>query len=189
MVEDFRRIDVLGSANLDFASLDEQGFVQGDRLEVFDRHLTRQGYDLAQLVYLTHGVVENGGDDSSVAVAWRTGVTLAESEAADRHLAVLVEGKFKAHAVGIVQAASEAVILLRADVARVVAVIGWLSWHGIDSIAGGDGTLLPEVWIGSRGRYGFPGASSLGLVFAFSFTHGSRPGLDSLRRFAAQSIG
>ena len=103
---------------------DEQGFVQGDRLEVLDRHLTRQGDDLAQLVYLTHGVVENGGDDSSVAVAWRTGITFAESEAADRHLAVLVEGKFKAHAVGIVQAASEAVILLHADVARVVAVIG-----------------------------------------------------------------
>jgi len=123
-IENFRRIDVLGSANFDFASLDEQGFVQGNRLEVLDRHLTRQGYDLAQLVYLTHGVVENGGDDSSVAVAWRTGVAFAESEAADRHLAVLVEGKFQAHAVGIVQAANEAVILMHADVARVVALIG-----------------------------------------------------------------
>jgi hypothetical protein len=134
-VENFRGIDVPGSANFDFASLDKQGFVQGDRLEVLDRHLTRQGDDMAQLVYLTHGVVENGGDDSSVAVAWRTGVAFAKSEAADRHLAVLVEGKFKAHAVGIVHAASEAVILLHAYVASVVAVTGRLSWHAFDSIA------------------------------------------------------
>ncbi len=124
MVEDFRGIDVLGSTNFDFASLDEQGFVQLDRLEVLHRHLTRQGDDVAQLVYLTHGVVGNGGDDSSVAVAWRTGVAFAESEAAVRHLAVLVEGKFKAHAVGIVHAAGEAVIFLHADVASVVAVTG-----------------------------------------------------------------
>jgi len=59
-----------------------------------------------------------------VAVAWRTSVAFAESEAADRHLAVLVEGKFEAHAVGIVHAASEAVILLRAHIAGVVAVTG-----------------------------------------------------------------
>jgi hypothetical protein len=37
--------------------------------------------------------------------------------------------------VGIVHAASEAVILLHADVASVVAVTGRLSWHAIDSIA------------------------------------------------------
>jgi len=56
-----------------------------------------------------------------------------------------------------------------------VAVIGWLSWHGIDSIAGWDGTLLREVWIGSRGRYGFAVVSSfapLGLVSVSSFAHG-----------------
>jgi hypothetical protein len=79
-----------------------------------------------------------------VAVAWRTGVAFAESEAADRHLAVLVEGKFKAHAVGIVHAASETVILLHADVASVVAVTGRLSWHAFDSIARCDETLRLE---------------------------------------------
>ena len=115
---------MLASANFDFASLDEERFVQGDRLEVLDRHLTRQGDDVAKLVYLTHGVVENSGDDSSVTVAWRASVAFAESEAADRHLAILVEGKFKAHAAWIVHAASEAVIFLHADVAGVVAVSG-----------------------------------------------------------------
>ena len=115
---------MLGAANFDFASLDEQGFVQGDRLEVLDRHLTREGDDVAQLVYLTHGVVENGGDDSSVTVARRTSVAFAESEAAGRQLAILVEGKFKSHAAWIVHAASEAVILLHADVAGVVALTG-----------------------------------------------------------------
>jgi hypothetical protein len=63
-----------------------------------------------------------------VAVAGRAGVALAQAEAADESLAFFVEDEFQAHAVGIVHAAHETVILLHFDVAGVVAF--GLGGHG-----------------------------------------------------------
>jgi hypothetical protein len=83
-----------------------------------------------QLVYLAHGIVEDGGDDAAVAVAGRSGVTLAQAKAADEGLAIFIEDELEAHAVGIVHAADEAVVLLHFDVAGVVTL--GLAGHGID---------------------------------------------------------
>src|SRR5882762_5043917 len=75
-----------------------------------------------QLVYFTHGVVEDAGDDAAVAVAGRSGVALAEAEAADEGLAGFVEDELEAHAFGVVLAADEAVVLLHFVVAGFVAL-------------------------------------------------------------------
>ena len=75
-----------------------------------------------ELVHFAHGVVEDGGDDAAVAVAGRSGVTLAEAEAADESLAFFVEDEFEAHAIGVVHAADEAVVFLQLHVAGFVAV-------------------------------------------------------------------
>ena len=96
----------------------------------FDRHLFGEGDDVVELVNLTHGVVEDAGYDAAVAVAGRSGVALAQAEAADEDLAGFVEDEFEAHAAGIVLAADEAVIFLQFEVAGFVAV--GLGWHGDD---------------------------------------------------------
>jgi hypothetical protein len=120
---------VSSSADFDFAAFDSERLMQGHRLEVFDRHLPGQGYYMMQLVYLAHGVVEDAGDDAAVGVAGRAGVTAAEAEAADEGLAGFVEDELQAHALGIVHAADEAVVLLHFDVAGVVAL--GLAGHGM----------------------------------------------------------
>ena len=134
-VQDFGLVDVLAAVDADFPALDVQRLVQRDGLEVFDGHLFGEGDDVVQLVDLAHGVVEDGGDDAAVAVAGRSGVAFAQAEFADEGLALFVEGEFEAHAVGIVRAAGEAVVLLQFEVAGVVAVD--LAGHGKDSILSG----------------------------------------------------
>jgi len=119
----------VGAAALfDFAALDAERFVQRDGLEVFDRHLAGESDDVMELVDLAHGVVEDAGDDAAVAMAGRSGVALAEAEAADEGLAFFVEDELEAHAVRVVHAADEAVVLLQLHEAGVVAV--GLGWHG-----------------------------------------------------------
>ena len=103
--------------------------MQRDWLQVFNCHFAGQGYYVMQLVYFTHGVVEDRGDDASVAVAWGSGVALAQAEAADEGLTRFVEDKLEAHSVGIVHAADEAVVLLHLDVAGIVALS--LAGHGM----------------------------------------------------------
>jgi hypothetical protein len=84
---------------------------------------------VVKLVDLAHGVVEDAGDDAAVAVAGRSGVAFAEAEVADEGLAFFVEDEFEAHAVGIVLAADEAVVLLEFEVAGFVAVDFGLAGH------------------------------------------------------------
>ena len=139
VVQDFGGVDVGSSADFDLAAFDAQGLVQGDRLEVFDRHLPGKRDDMVQLVHLTHGVVEDAGDDAAVAVARWTDVTIAQAEAADEGLAGFVEDELEAHAFPVVRAADEAVVFMHLDEAGVVALR--LRWHGIDFNLRFSGTL------------------------------------------------
>ena len=75
---------------------------------------------MAQLVDLPHGLIQDGGNDSSMAVSGRTGVTLAQSKTADKAIARLIVGKFQAHPIGIIRPARETVVSLEFDVAGVV---------------------------------------------------------------------
>jgi hypothetical protein len=85
---------------------------------------------MVKLVYFAHGVVEDAGDDATVGVAGRSGVALAQAKLADEGLALFVEDEFEAHAIGIVHAADEAVVLLHFCVAGVMAL--GLRWHRDD---------------------------------------------------------
>jgi len=128
-----------------FVAFYAQRFVERDWLQVFDGHLAGQGDYVVELVYLAHGVVEDAGDDASVAMARGSGVAFAQAEAADEGLAGFVEGELEAHAVGVVHAADEAVVLLHFDVAGVVAL--GLGWHGVILPCGGErsvAVLLPS---------------------------------------------
>ncbi len=121
-VQDFGGVDVLSALDFDFAAFDAQRFVQWDGLKVFDGHLFGERDDVTQFVDFAHGVVEDAGDDASMAVARRSGVTLAEAEAADEDLAGFVERELEAHAVGIVGAADEAVVFLHFGVGGFMAM-------------------------------------------------------------------
>src|SRR5258708_3454157 len=79
-VENFGGVDVGASFYFYFAAFDAQGRLQGDWLQIFDGHLSGEGYYMMQLVHLAHGVVEDAGDDATVAVAGRSGVPPAEAE-------------------------------------------------------------------------------------------------------------
>jgi hypothetical protein len=83
-----------------------------------------------ELIYLAHGVIEDAGDDASVAVAGRSGVALAQAEFADEGLAVFVEDEFESHAIGVILAADEAVVLLQFVIGGFVALGLVLPWHG-----------------------------------------------------------
>ena len=121
---------MLPARHFDLARFHAQRLLEGHGLEVIDFYFRGQRNDLAQLIDLAHGFVEDGGDNAAVAVSGRAGVALAEPEAADEARALLIVDKAQAHAVGVIRAAREAVILLQLDVAGVVsglggAVLGW----------------------------------------------------------------
>ena len=145
----------MGSAcYFDFAAFYTQGLVQWDWLQIFHGHFARQCNHVAQLIHLSHGIVEDAGDDAAVAMAGRPGIPLAQAEAADEGLAMLVQNEFQAHAVPIVHAADEAVILLHFDVAGVVAL--GLRRHEDDS------NLTPGPLLSlTRIRYGGPMLNAL----------------------------
>src|SRR5271165_5752048 len=132
-VEDFRHVDVLPSVHADFPALDAQRLVKRHGLEILNRHFLGKGDNVAQLVHLPHGIVENRGDDAAVAVTGRTGVTLAQPEVADEHLPLFVEGELEPHAVAIILAAGEAIVFLQLVVCGFVAVD--FAGHAEDSIA------------------------------------------------------
>jgi len=126
LVEDFGDIGMLAAVHGFFARFDAQRLVEGDGLEIVDGHLDGDGDNVAELIDLAHGLVEDGGDDASMAVAGRSGETLPEAKAADKDVAVFVVGEAETHAVRIVLSTGEAVIFLQADECGAVTVGGFL---------------------------------------------------------------
>jgi hypothetical protein len=137
VVEDFGGVDVGASFLFYFAAFDAERLVERDGLEIFDGHFTGEGDDMMQLVDLAHRVVEDAGDDATVAVAGGSGVAAAEAEFANEGLALFVQDELEAHAVGIVHAADEAVVLLHLHVAGVVAL----------GLRCGHGGILQGIWV------------------------------------------
>ena len=76
------------------AGLDAQGLVQGNGPKIMDSHLRGDGGDAVEFVDLAHGIIEDGGNNSSVTMAGRTGVTVVELEAAEVSVASLVGDEF-----------------------------------------------------------------------------------------------
>ncbi len=86
--------------------------------------LRGQSDNLPQLVYLSHRLVKNRCNDSAVRVAWRPGVALTQTKTADEPIAPFVKDKLQPHSIRIAHSASEAKILLQANVAGVVSATG-----------------------------------------------------------------
>ena len=73
-----------------------------------------------QLVQFAHGVIENGGDDSPMAMPGRSRIALGQTEARNKMFAVSIECESQVHSRGIVFAAGKAVILFQLMRARSV---------------------------------------------------------------------
>src|ERR1019366_9564815 len=91
-------------------SFDNERFEQRYRLQVGDFHLTRQGNQTVQLVYLAHGFVEDGGDDASVGMGWRPDKAPLQTKAAEEALALLVEHKLQPESGCVGGTATEAIV-------------------------------------------------------------------------------
>jgi len=129
LIENLRRVGVIPSPNPHLPRFHSQRFVQRNRLQVIDANRRGQRDHVPQLVHLSHRLIQNGRDDSAMRVTRRPGIAFAQAKPADEAVPVFVIAEFEAHAVGIVLPASEAVVLLQANVARVVTLGGRFLRH------------------------------------------------------------
>jgi hypothetical protein len=129
-VQDLGNVDVFAAFHFHLARLHPQGMLQRHRPQISYGHLRGYRDHMAQLVYLAHRFIEDGRDDSAMAMSWRSAITLAQSEVADETFAIFVEGKTQPHTRGIVGAAGEAIIFLQFDIARIMPCAG-PSWFGL----------------------------------------------------------
>src|SRR5208337_4726313 len=129
LVQDLSHIDVLPALHLHFARFHPQGPVQGHGLQVVHGHLGGHRHHVTQFIHLAHGLVEDGCDNAAVAVSGRPGVALAQAESTDKAVALLIVGKAQVHAVRIVLAAGETVVLLQLYVACVVSSLVLFASH------------------------------------------------------------
>jgi hypothetical protein len=112
LVENFRNASEAPSALADLARFYSQRPVQRHGFKILDSHAGGCGDEVAKLVQLAHSVVKNGGDDSAVAVAGRSGVAVAEAKMRDEMIALPVQNEFQMHPMRIIFAAGEAQVLL-----------------------------------------------------------------------------
>src|SRR5438093_2749523 len=103
---------------------DAQWLIQGHGSCIINCDLRGQSDNLPQLVYLSHRLVKNRCNDSAVRMAWRPGVALTQTKMADEPIAPFVKDKLQPHSIRIAHSASEAKILLQANVAGVVSATG-----------------------------------------------------------------
>src|ERR1019366_8939314 len=101
---------MLAAVDAHLPSFDNERFEQRYRLQVGDFHLTRQGNQTVQLVYLAHGFVEDGGDDASVSMGWGPDKAPLQAKAAEEALAFLVEHKLQPESGFVGRAATEAIV-------------------------------------------------------------------------------
>jgi len=134
LIEDFGLVNMSSSPNLDFPSLNPQWLIQWNRLDVLDRHLFRKGDDMPQLIHLSHGIIENGRDNSAVAVAGWARIALAQPKSARRYAVFFIQGKFQVHPVAIMHSAGKTIILLQARGRRVVTMARGFLRHGENCI-------------------------------------------------------
>src|SRR5205807_2177460 len=109
-VGDFCHVCVTPSANVAFMADHSQCLSQRHWLHVLHVHLLGQGQHVAEFVYLAHGFIKDGGNNSTMSVARRPLVAARQLELAERTPGLSVDKKFEPHAVRIIASAAEAVI-------------------------------------------------------------------------------
>lgn len=88
-----------------------QELAQRHRFHIPDLHRAGKGQDVAKLVYLAHGLVKDGGDNSAVRVPRRPRVPARQFEMANGFPRIFIQRELQTHAMGIVMPAAEAVVL------------------------------------------------------------------------------
>src|SRR5215471_2650404 len=102
---------MLSSSNLVLVSNDFEWLSQGNRLQILHFHFFGKSDDVAEFVHLTHGFVEDGGNDAAVRVSGRALISFGEFEFANSAPGFFITVKLELHPRGIVFSAGEAVIL------------------------------------------------------------------------------
>ena len=120
LIDDFGHAHMPSSAFADFARLHPQRPAQRHRPEVVNLHLRSGGDNIPQLAQLTHGFIENGRDDSTMAMPRWAGVAPRKTKITNRPPPFLIERKIQVHTVQVGLPASEAEVhLLSIDFAAV----------------------------------------------------------------------
>lgn len=129
LVENFGGVGMIAPAHADFPRLDTQWFVQWNGLQIVDGDGRSQRDDVAKLIHLAHGFVEEGGDNAAVHVAGRAGIALTEPKTADKKVTFFIVGEAQAHAFGVVLPTGETDIFLQTDVTSTMTVAGRFLRH------------------------------------------------------------
>src|SRR5262250_3518359 len=103
--------------------------MQRNRFEIFNSELRSCRNYIAKLVELAHCVVEDGCDNSTVAISGRTGVALVQPKPGNKTLAFGIKLELEVHSFWIVFATGKAVVFLKRDRLRPVSVGFGLERH------------------------------------------------------------
>lgn len=111
VVLDLSHIDMPASIHTLFMRCDGQGYAQRHGPQIPDLHGPGKRQHVAELVHLTHGFIQYSGDNSAVGVARRACKTARQLEMANGLACIFIEREPESHALRIVMAAAEAVVL------------------------------------------------------------------------------
>jgi len=106
-------VKMAAAVHSQLSRVNAQRLVQGNRLQIIDRHLRSHSGDLTELVQLPHSVIKNCGDDSAMAVSGRPGVALAKTKSAGEAPPLRIMDEFQMHTLRIIFSAGEAIVLCR----------------------------------------------------------------------------
>ena len=120
-IQNLSAIGVFAAFNTDGVAFRAQRLVQGDGPQVVNLHGAGEGDHVVDFVDLTHHLIQDGGDNASVNVAWRAHKTLVEAKTADIAVARLVVAEAELHPRIVILAADEAAFFLQPDHAGAVA--------------------------------------------------------------------
>src|SRR5580692_3606060 len=101
---------MFAAANALLPPLGDQRFVQWNRLQVGHVHGAGEADSIVQLVELTHGFVEDGGDDAAVRMLGRPDELPFETEFADETLTLLVEDELQPQPVLVLGTAAKTLV-------------------------------------------------------------------------------
>jgi len=133
-IPDLACVRVPAPVNALLLGSDSEHLPQRNGLEVLDFHGTGEGQHVTEFVHLAHGFVQDGGDNAAVRVPRRPGVFTRQLEMANGLARSFVQRELQAHALRIVMAAAETVVLAGLGFAlNCVAVRNFAFCHGCEA--------------------------------------------------------
>jgi hypothetical protein len=112
-IADLGHIDVATAVHALLCAGYGERLAQRHRPKIFDFHGARERQHVTELVYLSHGFIQDGGDNAAMRVARRSRIFSRQLEVANGLARFFVQREFQPHALGIVVAAAKAMVLAR----------------------------------------------------------------------------